>query len=257
MNGSIIPYGVLLHEILSAILGETVQNPGYVSRTAHKSGTVSREDSKRYVWQLAQVYYHLGYDYLILPAYLPMGTYMLVGGDTAALRREAGRAWVAETKGPVTNWSEFEGYGWCQVTDADTYAIEAAARVLPEGMGLIGFSGGVLEWASNLLGLENEFGHIDAFVADDDAFGKRNLELLQEVPLKDFPPGDPIQVGGKVTGHDESGEAVEFTVTDISDGIAHLDGNHPLAGQTLVFEVEIQAIRDASSEELTQGKVLD
>ena len=54
-----------------------------------------------------------------------------------------------------------------------------------------------------------------------------------------------------------SGEAVEFTVTDISDGIAHLDGNHPLAGQTLVFEVEIQAIRDASSEELTQGKVLD
>ena len=51
--------------------------------------------------------------------------------------------------------------------------------------------------------------------------------------------------------------AVEFTVTDISDGIAHLDGNHPLAGQTLVFEVEIQAIRDASSEELTQGKVLD
>ena len=46
-------------------------------------------------------------------------------------------------------------------------------------------------------------------------------------------------------------------VTDIRDGIAYLDGNHPLAGQTLVFEVEIQAIRDASSEELAQRKVLD
>lgn len=98
---------------------------------------------------------------------------------------------------------------------------------------------------------------VTARLLPDDAFGKRNLELLQEVPLDDFPPGEAIQVGGKVTGHDESGEAVEFTVTDISDGIAHLDGNHPLAGQTLVFEVEIQAIRDASSEELTQGKVLD
>ncbi|MGD9146633.1 MAG: uroporphyrinogen decarboxylase family protein [Anaerolineae bacterium] len=142
------------NEILSAILGETVQNPGYVSRAALKSGTVSREDSKRYVQQLVQAYYHLGYDYVILPAYLPMGTPMLVGSDTAALRREAGRAWVAETKGPVTNWDEFERYGWCQVADTDTYIIEAANRGLPEGMGLIVRTRGVMEWLLRLMGFE-------------------------------------------------------------------------------------------------------
>lgn len=142
------------NEVLSAILGETVQNPGYVSRTAHKSGTVSREASKRYVWQLAQAYYHLGYDYVILAAYLPMGTHMLVGNDTAAFRREAGRAWVAETKGPVTNWDEFERYDWCQVADADTYTIEAANRVLPEGMGLVVRTRGVMEWLLRLMGFE-------------------------------------------------------------------------------------------------------
>ena len=91
----------------------------------------------------------------------------------------------------------------------------------------------------------------------DDAFGKRDIELLHEVALEDFPPGEDIRAGGKVTGHNEDGEPTDFTVTDIRDGIAYLDGNHPLAGQTLVFEVEIQAIRDASSEELSQGKVLD
>ena len=91
----------------------------------------------------------------------------------------------------------------------------------------------------------------------DDAFGKRDIELLHEVALDEFPPGENIHVGGKVTGHNENGEPVDFMVTDIRDGIAHLDGNHPLAGQTLVFEVEIQAIRDASSEELAQGKVLE
>ena len=91
----------------------------------------------------------------------------------------------------------------------------------------------------------------------DDAFGKRDIDLLHEVALEDFPPGEDIRVGGRVTGHNDSGEPVDFRVTDIRDGIAHLDGNHPLAGQTLVFEVEIQAIRDASAEELSQGKVLD
>lgn len=91
----------------------------------------------------------------------------------------------------------------------------------------------------------------------DDAFGKRDIELLQEVPMADFPPGEDIRVGGKVTGHNENGNTVDFTVTDIRDDIVYLDGNHPLAGQTLVFEVEIQAIRNASDEELSQGKVLE
>ena len=91
----------------------------------------------------------------------------------------------------------------------------------------------------------------------DDAFGKRDIDLLHEVALDDFPPGEDIRVGGRVTGHNDNGEPVDFLVTDIRDGIAHLDGNHPLAGQTLVFEVEVQAIRDATGEELAQDKALD
>jgi len=142
------------NEVVAALLGEAVQNPGYVSRTASKAGAVSREDSDRYGRQLTRTYYHLGYDYVILPAYLPMGTHMLVGSDTAALLREGGRTWVDETKGPITTWDEFERYGWCQVADADTYMIEAAASILPEGMGLVVRTRGVMEWLMRLMGFE-------------------------------------------------------------------------------------------------------
>lgn len=91
----------------------------------------------------------------------------------------------------------------------------------------------------------------------DDAFGKRDIDLLQDVPLERFPPGEPIEVGGKVVGQSENGEEVNFSVIAINDGIVQLDGNHPLAGQTLIFEVEVQGIRDATNAELARGKVLD
>jgi FKBP-type peptidyl-prolyl cis-trans isomerase SlyD len=87
----------------------------------------------------------------------------------------------------------------------------------------------------------------------DDAFGKRDPDLVCEVPLSGFPEGELIETGGKVVGTDDAGAQVVFTVTGIRDGVAQLDGNHPLAGQTLVFEVEIQGIRDATTEEMDHG----
>jgi FKBP-type peptidyl-prolyl cis-trans isomerase SlyD len=98
---------------------------------------------------------------------------------------------------------------------------------------------------------------VTARLLPDDAFGKRNSDLVQDVPLEAFPTGEKIEVGGKVVGTAEDGTEVTFAVTEIRNGIARLDGNHPLAGQSLVFEVEIQGIRDASDEEIRQGKALD
>lgn len=88
----------------------------------------------------------------------------------------------------------------------------------------------------------------------EDAFGKRDVELLHQVALGELPPEDLIEVGSNITGTDEDGNEITFTVTAIEDGIVSLDGNHPLAGQALIFEVEIQAIRDATTEEIREGK---
>jgi len=91
----------------------------------------------------------------------------------------------------------------------------------------------------------------------DDAFGKRKVELLCQTPLQEFPPGERIEVGGSVVGQGEDGEEVRFLVVDIRNGVVHLDGNHPLAGQSLVFEIEVQAVRKATAEEISSGRILD
>ena len=97
---------------------------------------------------------------------------------------------------------------------------------------------------------------ITARLLPDDAFGKRNIDLIHQVPLDELPSEDSIEVGGKVVGIDEDGNEVTFTVTAIEEGIISLDGNHPFAGQSLVFEVEIQAIRDATEEEIRLQQVI-
>lgn len=88
----------------------------------------------------------------------------------------------------------------------------------------------------------------------DDAFGKRDLDLLHEVPLDELPPGEQAEVGGQLVGRDETGREIAFRVTKIRDGVVHLDGNNPLAGQTLIFEVELQEIRDATESELASAQ---
>jgi FKBP-type peptidyl-prolyl cis-trans isomerase SlyD len=91
----------------------------------------------------------------------------------------------------------------------------------------------------------------------DDAFGRRDVELVCEIPLNEIPASEQVEPGGQILGTDQDGNEVTFAVTAINDGIASLDGNHPLAGQTLIFEVEIQAIRDATDEEIRAGKAAE
>jgi FKBP-type peptidyl-prolyl cis-trans isomerase SlyD len=98
---------------------------------------------------------------------------------------------------------------------------------------------------------------VTARLLPDDAFGKRNIDLVHQVPLDDLPAGDTAEVGSSIIGQDEDGQEVAFTVTGIENGIVSLDGNHPFAGQSLLFEIEIQGIRDATEEEIHQRKVIE
>ncbi|MDB5862552.1 MAG: peptidylprolyl isomerase [Betaproteobacteria bacterium] len=88
----------------------------------------------------------------------------------------------------------------------------------------------------------------------DDGFGDYDAELVHVEPQDKFPAG--VKVGMQFEGEgDESGEKVVYTVTEIADGKVVVDGNHPLAGQTLNFECTITSVRAASDEELSHGHV--
>lgn len=84
-----------------------------------------------------------------------------------------------------------------------------------------------------------------------DAFGEYDPELVQIVPVEELP--QPLSVGMQIEGVPEGGNAADSffaTVTDIAEGKAVLDGNHPLAGIALVFAATVQAVRPATDEEI-------
>ena len=105
------------------------------------------------VWQRIQLWRALGYDYYRVRAEIPFQMETLAARDTATSAKGE-RHWVNEHEGVIKKLADCETYPWPAPAAVDFAAAEAAAKGLPEGMGLIGFSGGVLEWSSNLLGLE-------------------------------------------------------------------------------------------------------
>jgi FKBP-type peptidyl-prolyl cis-trans isomerase SlyD len=88
----------------------------------------------------------------------------------------------------------------------------------------------------------------------DDGFGDYDAELVHVEPRDKFP--DNVEVGMQFEGQGtDSGQNLVYTVTDIADDKVVVDGNHPLAGQTLHFECTITAVRPASAEEVSHGHV--
>jgi FKBP-type peptidyl-prolyl cis-trans isomerase SlyD len=91
-------------------------------------------------------------------------------------------------------------------------------------------------------------------LAPDDGFGDYDADLVHVEPREKFP--ENIEVGMQFEGEGEqSSESIVYTVTDIADGKVVVDGNHPLAGQTLHFECTVKGVRPASADELTHGHV--
>ncbi len=87
-----------------------------------------------------------------------------------------------------------------------------------------------------------------------DAFGEYDAALVRVEEQEKFPA--EVAVGMQFQGESgKPGETIAYTVTDIADGKVVVDGNHPLAGQTLNFECTVAEVRAASNEELSHGHV--
>ena len=93
----------------------------------------------------------------------------------------------------------------------------------------------------------------DLLLQPEDSFGVRNEALLQTIPKTRFPPG--VKVGGQLEGIDEEGRNLLFTVLKIKGDTVYLDGNHPWAGKTLHFDVQVLDVRAATEEEIAHGHV--
>lgn len=116
----------------------------------------------------------------------------------------------------------------------------------------------VMEGAGQIIpALETELFTMDVgdkkkvFLPVEKAYGVVNEELRIKMPRAKLPQGD-IHVGTQFHSGDKESHMI-FNVTAIEGDVISLDGNHPLAGQDLTFDVEIADIREATEEELTHG----
>lgn len=87
-----------------------------------------------------------------------------------------------------------------------------------------------------------------------DAFGDYDEELVQMEPIAAFPSKD-VKVGMQFEGEDESGEVILYTITNIDDGKVVVDGNHPWAGERVLFKATVTGVRKAVDEEVSHGHV--
>lgn len=114
--------------------------------------------------------------------------------------------------------------------------------------------GNIIPGLENALSGKSKGDRVEVTVAPAEAYGERDEALTQVVPRDRFEPGVEIQTGMQFHTHAEDGMQV-VTVTSADDQNVTIDANHPLAGVTLNFQVEIMDVRDATEEELTHGHV--
>ncbi|HED11253.1 MAG TPA: peptidylprolyl isomerase [Caldithrix abyssi] len=103
--------------------------------------------------------------------------------------------------------------------------------------------------------LDKEAGDaIQVSIPPEKAYGLRNEEAVVQVKRDQFEGVDDIRVGMEVQTQGEQGVQL-FTVSKIFGDTIMLDGNHPLAGETLHFDVKVTEVREATEEELAHGHV--
>ena len=86
-----------------------------------------------------------------------------------------------------------------------------------------------------------------------DAFGDHDPKLTFTDDIENAPP-ELRRVGAEFEAQNAKGESIMLTVTRIEGDKITVDANHPLAGQTISFEVTVQDIRDATPEEIRNGR---
>ncbi len=91
-------------------------------------------------------------------------------------------------------------------------------------------------------------------VEPDKGYGARRDEAVQRVPKDAFKEMEGISAGSIVVLEASNGQAFQATVAELTDDEVVLDLNHPLAGKTLDFEIEIVSVEDAPSKIIKPGE---
>lgn len=139
-----------------------------------------------------------------------------------------------------------------RVTDSDGGLVDDGKHPLTY---LHGGYGGIFDRIEVELQGKDVGDKLEVKLQPEEAFGDYDESLIAIEPRSLFP--DNIEVGMQFErgSEDEEDDGLLYTITDIADDKVVVDGNHPLAGQALVFSCTVTDVRKASAEELSHGHV--
>ena len=89
-------------------------------------------------------------------------------------------------------------------------------------------------------------------IPPEDAYGERDDSMVLNIPREQFEGADTIEPGMQFQAETDQGVQI-LTVLEAGDQEITVDGNHPLAGMNLNFDVSVVEVRDATQEELDHG----
>ncbi len=91
-------------------------------------------------------------------------------------------------------------------------------------------------------------------VAPADGYGDYHPGLVIDIPRSNFPEKVEVKVDMKFNTHGENGQPMTVRVIEVRKDVVTVDGNHPLAGLDLIFEVKVLDVRAASRDETESGR---
>jgi FKBP-type peptidyl-prolyl cis-trans isomerase 2/predicted Fe-Mo cluster-binding NifX family protein len=94
---------------------------------------------------------------------------------------------------------------------------------------------------------------LEVTLSPSDAYGERDESRVTRVPTEGLPAG--LAPGAAVRAQLPNGGVVSLTVLSVDGPVTTLDANHPLAGKTLVFDVEVREVSAATADDLACGHV--
>jgi FKBP-type peptidyl-prolyl cis-trans isomerase 2 len=128
----------------------------------------------------------------------------------------------------------------CKLSDGQIFdsseGKEPLEFTLGQGQLITGFEKGIIDMKLN----EKK----TITIAKEEAYGEINADLKQEVKITDLPQDIAPEVGMGLVSKSPDGQEMNLRVVEVREDSIVIDGNHPLAGKDLVFDVEVVAIKE-------------
>jgi FKBP-type peptidyl-prolyl cis-trans isomerase SlyD len=139
-------------------------------------------------------------------------------------------------------------------TLTDTNGVEIDSSAGQEPLSYLHGHGNIIPGLEKALEGKAAGDSLEVSIAPAEGYGEVVEEMIQEVPRSSFQGVEDIQPGMSFQAETNQGP-VSVVVTAVTEETVTVDGNHPLAGKTLNFEVTVESVREATKDELEHGHI--